>query len=118
MKTNTLLTLSLITLGSLFATSAQAGWSVGVSIGAPAYYPAPPVVYYPPPVVYCPPPAVVCYPPRPVYVPKCNPWGRYDYDRYGRHDWRRADYDDRRNDWHDSRGYERNARDNRSGWHR
>jgi len=97
MKTPTLLTLSVVALGTLFAASAQAGssWSVDVSIGSRAWRPAP-VVVAPPPcppprVVYAPP--VVCYPPRPVYppvvyAPSCNAWGRHDCDRHHHHDWR------------------------------
>lgn len=98
MKTNTLLALSLVAVGTLFAGSAQAGWSVSVSVGGPVYYPAPMVVaplpylparvYYPPPMVY--------YPPRPVYAPVVYAppypvWGRQDYGRYERHDRRSQD---------------------------
>ena len=79
MKTKTLVTLSVIALGALFATPAHAGWGVSVSIGVPVYAApvyAPPVAYYPPvvycpPVRYCPPPRPVCAPPV-VYVPACH----------------------------------------------
>lgn len=98
MKANTLLALSLIAVGTLFATSAQAGWSVSVSVGGPVYYPAPMVVaplpypsprgYYPSPMVYYPPRPV--YPPV-VYAPPYHGWSRQDYGRYERYDRRSQD---------------------------
>ena len=100
MKTKSLLTLSVLAVGALFATSAQAGWSVGVTIGGPAYYPPPRVVYCPPrpvcppPVVYYPPPRAVC--PPVVYAPPRHGWGRHDYDRHHRYGWDRYNRDDRR----------------------
>ena len=134
MKTKTLVTLSVIALGTVFAASAHAGsWSVDVAFGGPVYYPAPVVVTAPPgcapPVGVCPPPRVVCYPPRPVcppvvYAPPYRGWGRYDYDRYDRHDWRRGDRDDRRDDRHGNYGhdrfdrFDRDDRDHRGPGHR
>jgi len=72
------------TAATVGTTPANAGVSVGIGIGVPAYpvYAAPPPVYYappPPPVVYAPPPVV--YAPPPVVV-----GGYYGYHRpYYRH---------------------------------
>lgn len=132
MKTNTLLTLSVVAVGTFFAASAQAGWSVGLNIGGPGYYPAPVMVAAPPvcaPTVMVYPPRVVCPPPRPVcppvvYVPPCHTWGRYDSDRYDRNFWHRGDRDDWRNDrhgnsrGHDQRGHDRDDRDHRGAGRR
>jgi hypothetical protein len=71
-----------------FAASAQAGWSVNVSVGVPAPVWGPPPMIVappcPPPVVYAPvlmPPApVVVYQPVPVYRPGPYP---YPAPRYG-----------------------------------
>jgi hypothetical protein len=68
---------------------------VNVSLGIPAYYPAP-VVVAPPPVVVAPPvrvvypaPVLCCpapLPPRPivVYSTPSYSWGRHDYDHPNR----------------------------------
>ena len=70
-----------------FAASAQAGWSVNISLGLPVPVWNPPVVVAappcPPPPVFCPPvviqPApVVCLPMR----PPCRPV-LYGFPRYG-----------------------------------
>ena len=115
MKTNTPLALSFIAVGTLFAASAQAGWSVSVSLGGPVYYPAPMVVAplpCPPPRIYYPPP-MVYYPPRPVYppvvyAPLYQGWSRQDYGRYERYDRRSQD-----RYGHDGRGYPRGGESGR-----
>jgi hypothetical protein len=105
MKTKHLFGLVAVVTVTGFAASAQAGWSVGVSIGVPVQY-SPPVVYCPPPVTYCPPP-VVYYPPPVAYCPPpvryYAPPVVYVAPRYERH------YDNR-----DYRGHDR-GRDGR-GW--
>jgi len=64
MKTNLLVSLAVVGIGTLMATPAQAGISIGISFGIPC---PPAVVVAPPPVVRCPPPRIV-YPPRRVVV--------------------------------------------------
>jgi len=109
MKANTLLTLSLLAAGTLVALPAYAGWSVQVSLGGPAYYPAPlivappcppPRVVYAPPLMYYPPPRAYCAPV--VYAPPYPLRGRYGYDSGYR--------DDRRHDNHPGRGHDRQDR--------
>ena len=74
---------------ALVAPAAQAGGNVaiGVTFGAPAYYP-PPVAYYPPAPAYYPPapvylPPPVVYRPAPVYYGPPVVAFRYGYPGYG-----------------------------------
>ena len=68
------LVLSALMLGSV-AAQAHDQWSVGISVGNPYPYAAPPVRYYaPPPAVYYAPP-VTYYAPPPVIYP--HPQSRY-----------------------------------------
>lgn len=67
MKTKYMIALGLIGMGATLATPAQAGLSIGISIGVP--WPAPVVVVRPPPLVACAPPVVVAPPPVRVYAP-------------------------------------------------
>jgi len=111
MKTKHLFGLVAVVAVMGFAASAQAGWSVGVSIGVPVQY-SPPVVYCPPPVTYCPPP-VAYYPPPVAYCPPpvryYTPPVVYVAPRYGGH----HDYRDYRG--HDRRGWSGNRGYNRGG---
>ena len=73
--------------------TAAAGGNVsfGISIGVPAYYPAPvyaapPVVYYPPAPVYYGPP-VVYYSPRPYYYYDYAPAAVVRFDRGHNRGW-------------------------------
>jgi hypothetical protein len=113
MKKSTKIVLAMIALGTTLAAPVHAGGLVTVTLGVPAYYPAPVVVTVPPmyavPVVVMPPPPVVYCPPRPVctpvvVAPPCHAWGRYDYDRDRDRDRRGWGHRDR-----DVRGY-------RGGW--
>lgn len=96
MKTKTLFGLVAAVAAIGFAASAQAGWSVNISLGLPALLPPPVVVSTPP----CPPPVVTCppvvVPPAPVVVYQPVPlppamvysypaprYGYYGYYGYG-----------------------------------
>jgi len=99
MKTKTLVTLSVVLLGTACAASAGS-WSVSIGVGLPVYYPPAPVIVAPapcpppPPVVYCPPPLVVYAPPV-----VCAPTVRFvppghakRYYGHWKHDGHRGDY--------------------------
>lgn len=75
------------------------GFPGGVAVvGAPAYYPPPPVYYAPPPPpVYYAPPRVVYYPPAPVYRPYYPAPVRYGPGYYGP--------PGKANGWHKHHGY-------------
>ncbi len=83
MKTKHLFGLVAVVAVTGFAASAQAGWSVDVSFGAPVYY-SPPVVYCPPPVAYYPPPVRYYAPPVVYGAPRYD--RHHDYRDYRGHD--------------------------------
>jgi len=95
MKTKTLVTLSVVLLGTAFAANAG-NWSFHIGVGAPVYYPPAHVVVLPAPcpppqpVMHCPPPRVVCAPPV-RFVPPGHA-KRYYYDRPCRSDYREPRY--------------------------
>ena len=75
MKTNHLFGLAAVVAVTGFAASAQAGWSLNFSFGAPVLFPTSVVVIAPrcsPPVVYCPQRVKYC-PPSVVYA--APQWG-------------------------------------------
>jgi hypothetical protein len=61
MKTKYMFALGLVGIGTMLATPAQAGFSIGFSLGIP--FLSPPVVAYPAPVAVAPPPVATCAPP-------------------------------------------------------
>jgi len=106
MKTKHLFGLLAVVAVAGFTASAQAGWSVNVSIPLPLPCYSP-VAYYPAPVTYCAPP-VVYYPPRSVYYAPVV--YAPSYRSYGGHgNYYRPSYS------HGGRGY---GHGNRSGGHR
>ena len=68
-----------IAIAGISNANARDSFSIGLNIGGPGYYAAPPVPYYaPPPVVYRAPPPVV-YAPPPVYYRPYEPRIYYRY---------------------------------------
>jgi len=92
-----ILALALVGVGNAYARDS---FSVGINIGGPGYYAAPPVRYYsPPPAVYYAPPPVYYRPAPPVYYGNPYPRSHFRYyddgprhnhhhDGWGRRDWR------------------------------